>query len=135
MDSKSKPLLIIGLSAKPKNSMDKPEAKSQAESENEIEFPAPQGFTPPEDVKEGGTFEALGTFSLEPNGVLCLKAIDGMPVAHDPAAEEKEEEMESPEDQKAEDAELPPEEGATEAPGSKEDFLSAVMGGLKKKGK
>ena len=123
--------LIIGLAAKPK-------MKNQ---ESTIEFPSPEGFTPPDNAKEGDTFEVLATVRMQANNVLCLEAVDGVPVKHDEAAEAIEELEESPEEQAREDAmslgeepekAMPSEEESSESEDG--DFLKAVMGGLKKKG-
>jgi hypothetical protein len=131
-----KSLLIIGLAAK----------KPMEDQESVIEFPAPQGFTPPDNAKEGDTFEALATLRMQADGVLQLEAIDGMPVKHDAKAEAQEEEDESPaeKDREAqmgddESSEGMDQESATSTSPSEEqgedgDFLKAVMGGLKKKG-
>lgn len=40
------------------------------------EFSIPQGFIVPEGVKEGETFEALGTFKLKAKGQMCLIKVD-----------------------------------------------------------
>ena len=125
-----KSLLIIGIA--PKKPM---------EDENVIEFPAPQGFTPPDNAKEGDTFEALATLRMQADGVLQLEAIDGAPVKHDADQEAKEEQDESPEEA-AREAQNGPEEdqesatstSSDEEEGEDGDFLKAVMGGLKKKG-
>ena len=123
----AKSLLIIGLTAK----------KPMEEQESVIEFPAPQGFTPPDNAKEGDTFEALATLRMQASGVLQLEAIDGMPVKHDKEAEAKEELEESPEEAEREAQMMGgSEESAmpSEDQGEDGDFLTAVMGGLKKKG-
>jgi len=132
-----KSLLIIGLAA-----------KKPMEDENVIEFPAPKGFTPPDNAKEGDTFEVLATVRMQADNVLQLDAIDGMPVMHDSKQEDQEEKDESPEesareeqmnqgqssdeDQESSTSTSPDED--QEDQGEDGDFLKAVMGGLKKKG-
>jgi hypothetical protein len=126
-----KSLLIIGIAA-----------KKPMEDENVIEFPAPKGFTPPDNAKEGDTFEALATLRMQADGVLQLNAIDGMPVMHDAKQEAQEEKDESPEESAREDQMSEDQESATSTEPSEDqadqgedgDFLKAVMGGLKKKG-
>jgi hypothetical protein len=55
-----------------------------------IEFPVPKGFTPPEGVKEGDTFDFMASgYFKGPN--MYLTAVEGTAVA---AAEEAEEEGE-----------------------------------------
>jgi len=138
-----KSLLIIGLAAKKPMDDDK---------NGVIEFPAPQGFTPPDNAKEGDTFEVLASVRMQADGVLQLEAIDGMPVKHDADAEAKEEQDESPEESDREDqiaqggspddedqesatSTEPSDDQASEPDqGDDGDFLKAVMGGLKKKG-
>jgi len=46
----------------------------------DLTFPMPEGFTLPEGADKG-SFEALATLELEGDGgMLCLKAIDGVPL-------------------------------------------------------
>lgn len=74
----------------------------------EIEFPAPEGFAPPENSEPGNPFEVLATIRQKENGMLCLEALDGAPVS-------------------------PEEDGETsEAENSEEDggFLGAVEKGM-----
>lgn len=55
-----------------------------------IEFPVPKGFTPPEGVKEGNTFDFMASgYFKGPN--MYLTAVEGAAVS---AAEEAEEEGE-----------------------------------------
>ena len=58
----------------------------------EISFPMPEGFAPPEDSKPGEPFDVLATVRLD-GDMLVLTAIDGSPVG---AGEDEQPEM--PED-------------------------------------
>ena len=127
-----KSLLIIGIAAK----------KPMEDDNKVIEFPAPKGFTPPDNAKEGDTFEALATLRMQADGVLQLNAIDGMPVMHDAKQEMMEDQDQSPEEDQHEAEMNEDQESATSTEPSEDqadqgedgDFLKAVMGGLKKKG-
>lgn len=82
-----------------------------------ISFPAPEGFSAPEDSKPGQPFEVMATVVMADDGSLTLNAVDGVPVA----AEESSVEAggESPETE----VELPPGDG----------FLMAIENGVNKK--
>jgi hypothetical protein len=72
-----------------------------------ITIPIPAGFTPPEGVSEGGTFDAVASLSMS-GGSLILTELDGIPVRSS-----------APEDTESEE----PEE-------MDEDFESAVERGM-----
>lgn len=44
------------------------------------EFPIPDNFQPPNEVKPDTDFQALGTFRMKGDGNMCLVAVDGSPV-------------------------------------------------------
>lgn len=48
-----------------------------------IEFPIPENFQPPADLKPDTDFQALGTFQIKSNGKMCLIAVDGSPVTQE----------------------------------------------------
>jgi hypothetical protein len=58
-----------------------------------ITIPAPAGFTPPEGVAEGDTFDAVATVTMT-GGSLVLTELDGIPVAAASAEGDDMEEME-----------------------------------------
>jgi hypothetical protein len=78
----------------------------------EFKFPAPDGFTAPEDADPTKPFEVMASVTMGEDGMLSLSAIDGVPIASEP---EMEEEMEE------------------ESPMSV-DFLSAIEAGASKGG-
>ena len=81
----------------------------------DLDFPMPEGFTPPEGSVPGDNFDTVATFEWdEENDNLCLKAIGGIPIATD-EKDDKPTEEEKP-------TAAPPE-------GS---FKDAVMGGMMK---
>ena len=78
---------------------------------NAIKFPAPDGFTAPEDADPTKPFEVMASVTMGEDGMLSLTAIDGVPIASE--SEEMEEEMDE------------------ESPMSV-DFLSAIEAGASK---
>jgi hypothetical protein len=78
---------------------------------NAIKFPAPDGFTAPEDADPTKPFEVMASVTMGEDGMLSLTAIDGVPVASE--SEEMDEEMDE------------------ESPMSV-DFLSAIEAGASK---
>ena len=62
-----------------------------------IEFPIPQGFTPPEGVKEGDDFEFMVSGHLS-GGNLVLTAVEGQPINEDKKQTTTEDEMTAPDD-------------------------------------
>jgi len=46
-----------------------------------VKFPAPKGFTTPEDSEPGKPFEVLATVALLEDGMLQLQALDGAALA------------------------------------------------------
>jgi hypothetical protein len=64
----------------------KPDSVDEKE---EVSFPIPEGFAPPDDVKPGKEFQALATLKVDADGDLCLLALDGAPVK--PEGEEADE--------------------------------------------
>jgi hypothetical protein len=48
---------------------------------NEIKFPAPEGFSVPEDSDPTKPFEVMASVTLGEDGMLSLSAIDGAPVS------------------------------------------------------
>jgi hypothetical protein len=62
----------------------------------EIKFPAPDGFTAPEDADPTKPFEVMASVTMGEDGMLSLTAIDGVPIASEP--EEMEEEAVEMED-------------------------------------
>ncbi len=58
----------------------------------EIEFPAPEGFAPPEDAEPGKSFEVMATLRQKDDGTLCLEAIDGVALSSEEPAESSDEE-------------------------------------------
>jgi hypothetical protein len=67
---------------------DAPKKKSE-DQEDYVDFPMPEGFAPPDDVKPGKEFQALATLKVDEDGDLCLIALDGAPVK--PEGEEADE--------------------------------------------
>ncbi len=61
---------------------------SENETEENIDFPMPEGFEPPKGTKPGQEFEALATLKIDEDGDLCLLKIDGADVK--PESEENE---------------------------------------------
>lgn len=55
-----------------------------------ISFPAPNGFSAPEDSKPGQPFEVMATVVMGGDGLLTLSAVDGVPVANSEYDEEAE---------------------------------------------
>lgn len=53
-----------------------------------ITMPVPAGFTPPEGVAEGDSFDAVATVVMS-GGSLVLTQLDGIPVAASAPAEEE----------------------------------------------
>jgi len=51
-------------------------------------FMLPEGFTIPDDTKEGDTFEALVTLKLGSGGMAMPTAVDGIPVSAEAEDEE-----------------------------------------------
>jgi hypothetical protein len=47
----------------------------------EIKFPAPDGFTAPEDADPTKPFEVMASVTMGEDGMLSLTAIDGVPIA------------------------------------------------------
>jgi hypothetical protein len=45
-----------------------------------ITFKIPDGYAPPEGLKEGAEFDAAATFKMEPGGKLCLVKVDDVPL-------------------------------------------------------
>jgi hypothetical protein len=58
-----------------------------------IEFPVPQGFTPPEGVKEGQAFDFMASGYFK-GKTMYLTSVEGAPVAEAEEAEEEGEENE-----------------------------------------
>jgi hypothetical protein len=69
-----------------------PEPSYSADSPS-IEFPVPSGFTPPDEIKPGEAFQAMGTFRMKDDGTMCLLAVDGNQVT--PPKEEEAEQSPS----------------------------------------
>ena len=92
-----------------------------------ITFPAPEGFSAPEDAKPGQPFEVMATVVMADDGSLTLDAVDGVPVAKAPYKKDAEEDSSvepEDEDKTAEtEIELPPGDG----------FLMAIENGVSKK--
>lgn len=55
-----------------------------------IEFPVPKGFTPPEGVKEGDTFDFMASGYFK-GPTMYLTAVEGVTVSEAPEIEEAEE--------------------------------------------
>jgi hypothetical protein len=72
--------------------MDIEEVEPTPATPKEIEFPAPKGFSPPEDSTPGQPFEVMATVRMKDNGMLCLEAVDGVAVYPEEKAETPEEE-------------------------------------------
>lgn len=87
----------------------------------ELNFPAPEGFTPPEGTGSGEQFQVMATVALGDDGMLSLTEIDGAPIS-----------LPYPEDD-MEAAEEGGEVAAEEAPAG-EGFLMAIEDGVSKGG-
>jgi len=85
----------------------------------EIEFPAPKGFSPPEESTPGQPFEVMASVRMKENGMLCLEAVDGVSVY-------PEEQAETPEEENSE--ETSPSDKTPAAIG----FLAAIEDGVSK---
>ena len=79
-----------GLGA-PEDSDENLEPKDEAEESevNVVDFPVPEGFSPPTGIKQGEEFTALASLKLNTDGDLQLTKIDGIPVKGE-SEEEKE---------------------------------------------
>jgi hypothetical protein len=91
-----------------------------------ISFPAPNGFSAPEDSKPGQPFEVMATVVMGGDGLLTLSAVDGVPVANSEYDEEAENESSA-----ESEAENQTETGENEIPPG-EGFLMAIEKGASK---
>lgn len=57
-----------------------------------LDFPMPEGLDLPEGTEDGGQVDLLATFQLK-GDKLCLKAVEGMPIAGQEEAVEPDEDM------------------------------------------
>lgn len=64
----------------------------------EIKFPAPEGFSAPEDADPTKPFEVMASVTMGEDGMLSLVSIDGVPVAAMSEDEEEKDEMEDEEE-------------------------------------
>jgi hypothetical protein len=94
---------------------------------NSISFPAPKGFSAPEDSKPGQPFEVMATVVMAEDGSLTLNAVDGVPVTEAPEPEDTEADNSAESEAEGEasetEIELPPGDG----------FLMAIENGVGKK--
>jgi hypothetical protein len=80
----------------------------------EIKFPAPDGFTAPEDADPTKPFEVMASVTMGEDGTLSLSAIDGVPIATES------DDMDEADDEMEDDAPM------------SVDFLSAIEAGASK---
>jgi|694.fasta_scaffold51929_5 hypothetical protein len=86
-------------------------------------FPAPKGFSAPEDSKPGQPFEVMATVVMAEDGSLTLNAVDGVPVTEAPEPEDTEADNSAESEASETEIEPPPGDG----------FLMAIENGVGKK--
>ena len=64
---------------------------------DEVQFPIPKGYNPPDSAKDGKEFSAVATFRVDDDDdednkdgpMLCLTKIEGVPVSMEPPEEDE----------------------------------------------